>query len=183
MGKSACADWLRQRDARVIDSDDLARDLVAPGQPALAEIVEVFGASVLDESGRLRRGTLADRVFTDTSARRQLESILHPRITKAWSTQLERWRDEKAEFAVVVIPLLFETGAETRFDATVCIACSATTQISRLHARRWSDEEIKRRCTAQLPIQEKMARSTHVIWSEGALDVLAEQVARVFLGS
>jgi dephospho-CoA kinase len=180
MGKSTCADLLKQRGLHVIDTDVLAHDLVAPGQPALVEITSTFGSSVLDESGHLRRSALANLVFTDSEARRRLESILHPRIIKAWTIQLDRWRDEKAALAVVVIPLLFETGVETRFDTTVCVACTADTQKSRLHSRGWSDEEITRRCTAQLPVEEKMARATHVIWSEGSLESLAEQASRVF---
>jgi len=180
MGKSTCADLLKQRGLHVIDTDVLAHDLVAPGQPALGEIATAFGSSVLDASGQLRRSALADLVFTDPEALRRLESILHPRIIKAWSAQLDLWRDEGAALAVVVIPLLFETGAETRFDATVCVACTSETQKSRLHSRGWSDDEITRRCTAQLPVEQKIARATHVIWSEGGLEVLSEQASRVF---
>jgi len=180
MGKSTCADLLKQRGFHVIDTDDLARDVVEPGQAALAEIAEVFGSSLVDESGQLRRGALADLVFRDPAARRRLESILHPRIIKAWSVHLDRWRSEGAARATVVIPLLFETAAEAQFDATVCVACTADTQQSRLRARGWSDEEIMRRSAAQLPVEEKMARSSHVIWTEGSLEALAEQAARVF---
>lgn len=182
MGKSTCADLLRRRGFHVIDTDDLARDLVAPGQPALAEIMGAFGSSLVDESGQLRRQALADLVFNDAAARRRLESILHPKIIEAWSAQLAHWQGEGAAQAVVVIPLLFETGAETRFDATVCVACTAGTQNSRLHARGWSDDEITRRSSAQLPVEQKMARATHVVWSEGNLDALTEQTLRVVAG-
>lgn len=180
MGKSTCAGLLRQRGLPVIDTDDLARELVQPGQPALAEISRAFGASFLDETGRLRRAALADLVFADPVARQKLESILHPKITAAWNAMLGQWRGQGVAVAVVVIPLLFETGAETSFDATVCVACSPGTQQSRLRPRGWSDGEILRRAAAQLPAAEKMTRASHVIWSEGSLAAHNEQAQRVF---
>lgn len=180
MGKSACAQLLRQRGVHVIDTDDLARDLVQPGHPALKEIADAFGASCLDEAGQLRRDTLADLVFNDSGARKKLESILHPRIADAWAAQLNQWQREGASRAVVVIPLLFETAAESQFDAVVCVACSTPTQRSRLMGRGWSVEEIARREAAQLPIEQKIARAHKVIWTEGSLEAHAEQVVRVF---
>lgn len=180
MGKSTCADLLRQRRFHVIDTDDLARDLVQPGQPALAEIAGAFGPAVLDEGGWLRRGALADLVFNDSEARRRLEAILHPRITEAWSVQLADWRGAGVARAVVVIPLLFETAVETRFDATVCVACTTSTQQLRLCQRGWSPEEMVRRSAAQLPVEQKMARVDHVIWTEGSIEAHAAQAWRVF---
>jgi len=180
MGKSTCADLLRWRGFHVIDTDDLARDLVQLGQPALAEIGRAFGSSVLDESGQLRRGVLANLVFSDASARRQLESILHPRITEAWSAQLDRWRGNGVAHAVVVIPLLFETAAESCFDVTVCVACTEGVQHARLCERGWTSDEVARRSVAQLPVEQKMARAKHVIWTEGSIESHAEQAERVF---
>lgn len=180
MGKSTCAGLLRQRGIHVLDTDDLARELVQPGQLALAEISSAFGLSFIDEAGRLRRDALASLVFADSSARQKLESILHPKITAAWADTLSAWRGQGIDAAVVVIPLLFETRAETSFDATVCVACSPGTQQSRLRTRGWSDEEIFRRSAAQLGVEEKLARATHVIWSDGSLEAHAEQVGRIF---
>jgi dephospho-CoA kinase len=180
MGKSACTAVLRRRGLPVIDTDDLARDLVEPGQPALAEIRSAFGDAVFDPQGRLDRAALAARVFADAPARQQLEAILHPRIMTAWVDELARWQADGAAAAVVVIPLLFETGVQDRFDATVCVACSAGTQRARLLARGWSGEEMVRRSAAQMPVTEKIARSRFVLWTEGHLDVLEAQVARVF---
>jgi dephospho-CoA kinase len=180
MGKTACAGLLRQRGVRVVDTDDLARDLVQLGQPALQEIAAAFGASCLDETGQLRRDILADLVFNDADARKQLESILHPRIADAWAAQLNQWQREGASRAVVVIPLLFETAAESQFDAIVCVACSAATQHSRLMGRGWSGAKIARREAAQMPIEQKIARAHQVIWTEGSMDAHAEQMVRVF---
>jgi dephospho-CoA kinase len=181
MGKSTCAELLRQRGVHVVDTDDLARELVHPGQPALGEITTAFGTSFLDGSGQLRRSALAELVFVDPAARARLESILHPKITAAWIAHLAAWRGQGITMAVVVIPLLFETGAESHFTATVCVACSPGTQQSRLRARGWSEAEIRRRSAAQLGVEEKMTRAGHVLWSEGGLAALGEQAGRVFV--
>ncbi|MGD0087981.1 MAG: dephospho-CoA kinase, partial [Verrucomicrobiota bacterium] len=111
MGKSTAARFLRERGAQLVDTDELARQLVEPGQPALVEIQTVFGQNVVAPDGQLRREALAQIVFTDPAARRKLESILHPRIREGWLAQVESWRTENHALAVVVIPLLFETKA------------------------------------------------------------------------
>jgi dephospho-CoA kinase len=179
MGKSACAEMLRARAIPVVDTDDLARQVVEPGQPALAEIQHLFGANLVGPDGRLHRDELARRVFVDASARQQLERILHPRIRELWHAQMRTWRDEGRRMAVVVIPLLFETGAEEELDATICIACSAATQRQRLLARGWSSEQIQQRLQAQWPTAKKMDHSNYVIWTEGGLDLHAAQLDRI----
>src|ERR1035441_6505066 len=89
MGKSTSAQLLRDRGVRVVDTDDLARQVVEPGQPALAEVLAVFGPEIVGPDGRLRRNELARLVFADPAARRQLEAILHPRIRVLWRAQVE----------------------------------------------------------------------------------------------
>jgi len=181
MGKSTAADILRARGIAVVDTDDLARLVVAPGQPALAEVQLAFGPGMDGADGQLRRAELARIIFSDTAARQRLEAILHPRIRQLWIDQLHAWRQESKAFAVVVIPLLFETQAEASFDAVVCVACSAATQRERLSARGWTVEQIECRNAAQLPVVDKMLRSNYVIWSEGGLDVHAQQWERIIL--
>ena len=179
MGKSACADLLRTRDVPVIDTDQLAREVVEPGQPALHEVRQAFGAQVFDPAGQLRRDLLAQRVFSDPAARKQLEEILHPRIRRLWQERTNDWRIRKSRLGVVVIPLLFETKAEKEFDSVICVACSAETQQTRLRARGWSDQEIQQRIGAQWPVDQKIARANHVIWAEGSLAVHAAQLDRI----
>ena len=157
MGKSACATILRHRGAAVLDADELAHALTKPGQPALIQIQDAFGNGMLDASGALRRSVLADLVFSDPVALKKLESILHPKITAAWRRQLSEWVADGRSFAVVVIPLLFETACEGEFQTTVCVACSAGTQAERLRLRGWAQSETDRRLSAQLPIEQKMA--------------------------
>jgi dephospho-CoA kinase len=179
MGKSACARLLAARKVPVIDTDDLARRVVEPGQPALAEVRRVFGPAVIAPDGRLRREELARRVFAEPAARQRLEAILHPRIRERWRAQVEIWRAESQRLGVVVIPLLFETRAEKELDATICVACSAATQQRRLLAREWSPEQIEQRLRAQWSIEQKIARAHYVIWTEAGLDVHAEQLDRI----
>jgi dephospho-CoA kinase len=176
MGKSACAELIQQRGIPVVDTDSLAREVVEPGEPALAEIQRLFGLGLLGPDGRLRRADLARLVFADPTARKQLEDLLHPRIRRLWLTQVEGWRAEGKPLAVVVIPLLFETGAQSQLDATICVACSADTQQRRLLARGWTKEQIAQRIEAQWPVEKKLALANYVIWSEAGLDVHAAQL-------
>jgi dephospho-CoA kinase len=180
MGKTAAGNLLLQRGLPVIDTDLLAREIVEPGRPALRDIALAFGGQLIGADGRLRREELARIIFSDPGARRKLEDITHPRIVELWQEQVESWREQQAASAIVVVPLLFETGAETRMDATICVACSAATQRRRLLDRGWSAEHIEQRVSAQWPIEKKMAQADYVVWNEGGLDVLREQLDRIF---
>ena len=182
MGKSNSARLLRLRSIPVVDTDDLARQVVEPGQSALAEVQTVFGAEIVGQDGHLRREELARRVFSDPAARKRLEDILHPRIRALWRAQMEVWRAEGRSLAVVVIPLLFETSAEAELDATICIACTRLTQHQRLLDRGWSPADIEQRVRAQWPIEIKMARADYVVWTEANLDVHADQLNRILTG-
>jgi dephospho-CoA kinase len=179
MGKSTAAQFFRQHGAQVVDTDELARRLVEPGQPALSEIQSVFGNNLVSGDGRLRRDALAQIVFADPAARKQLENILHPRIRECWLARLETWRGENRPLAVVVIPLLFETQSGAHFDKTACVACSAANQHQRLLTRGWSPEQIQQRLAAQWPIQQKMTRADFVIWTDGSPEAHAGQIDRI----
>ena len=179
MGKSTVAQMLGGRGERIIDTDQLARDLVAPGQPALEAIRREFGADVFRSDGGLDRSALAAAVFSDPSKRARLEGILHPRIRAAWLAQAEEWRRSGARRGVVVIPLLFETGAEQEFGLTICVACSLETQARRLAQRGWTEPEITNRVAAQHPIAEKMDRADRVIWNESTVQVCEMQAERI----
>ena len=179
MGKTTAADLLRERGVRVVDTDEIARQITAPGQPALAEIRAALGDEFFAADGALLRAALAEKVFSDAPARRRLEAILHPRIRVLWQEQVARWRAEGVRLAVVVIPLLFEIAAQAEFDLTVCLGCSATIQHQRLLSRGWSSEQIARRQQAQLPLEKKMAAANHVLWNDGDRLALAAQLDRL----
>lgn len=179
MGKSTAAESLRELGVAVTDTDALARTVVAPGEPALADVRQVFGAEMLDEQGGLRRERMAQLVFGDPAARRRLEAILHPRIRALWQAEVARWRAAGQAAAAVVIPLLFETSAEADFDATICVACTAAAQRERLAARGWTPQQSALRLQAQWAIERKMALADYVVWAEGGLDALCEQLRRI----
>lgn len=179
MGKSTAAGFLLAHGARIIDTDEIARQLVQPGQPALAEIQASFGQSILAADGALRRDELARIVFASATARQKLEAILHPRIQKVWLAQTESWKAEGCPLAFVVIPLLFETQVEAHFQKIICVACSSATQRGRLAGRGWSSEQISQRIAAQLPVEQKIARSHFVLWTEGTLAVHEAQIAQI----
>ena len=179
MGKSTAAGLLLSAGGRVIDTDEIARQLVQPQQPAWGEVVKKFGKSILLPSGELNRVELAKIVFTDSATRQKLEAILHPRIRERWQKQIEIWHQEDCRFAVVVIPLLFETQAESSFDKIICVACSANTQRTRLLERNWTLVQIQQRISAQWPIEKKVAQAHHVLWSEGSLSVLRQQIEAI----
>jgi dephospho-CoA kinase len=180
MGKSTAAGFFSELGARIVDTDDLAHELVEPGQPALAEIRNEFGGGLIAADGRLRRDELARIVFSDAHARKKLEAILHPRIRDRWQKQVEIWRKENCLVAMVAIPLLFETGAENDFDKIICVACSPAGQRERLRGRGWPADQIEGRIASQLPAEQKIARSHYIIWTEGALASHRRQAGEVF---
>jgi dephospho-CoA kinase len=179
MGKSTAASFLLKSGFPVIDTDDLARELVQPGLAALSEIRHAFGAPVFLADGSLDRVALAQIVFSSSSARHTLESILHPRIRERWLAEIDRWREARLPLGFVVIPLLFETKAEAYFDKILCVACSPSQQYQRLSSRGWAPDQIKRRQSAQWPIEKKIAPSHYVVWTEGKPETSHEQLRRI----
>jgi dephospho-CoA kinase len=180
MGKSTAASFFLKLGVRVVDTDEIARQLVQPGQPALLAIQNQFGHGVIATGGELRRDELARIVFADALARQKLESILHPLIRQCWLAQIEKWRQANDLVALVVIPLLFETQAETSFEKIICVACSPVAQQERLQTRGWKDDQIVQRIAAQMPVEQKIARSDFVVWTEGSPVTHEQQVTRVF---
>ena len=176
MGKSAVAGFFAQRGVRVADTDAIAREVVAHGSPALDEIAGRFGREFVTPDGSLDRARMAKLVFADIEARKKLEAILHPRIRERWQAQLAGWQATEEPLAMVVIPLLYETGAQAELDPVICVACSSQTQRIRLAERGWSEDEINRRNAAQFPIDEKVRRANYVVWNEGSLAATEAQV-------
>lgn len=178
MGKSTVASMIAGRGIDVVDTDDLARRVVEPGQPALDEIRELFGAGVIGADGALLRQELARRVFGSEVSRRQLEAVLHPRIRGLWRDQIEQWREAGKRLGFVVIPLLFETRAEKNFDSILCVACSREQQEVRLLRRGMSADQVRQRNEAQWPIEKKMEAADAVIWNEYDPTVAGDQLER-----
>jgi dephospho-CoA kinase len=178
-GKSETASFVSALGISVLDTDAVARDLVAPGQPTLSEIVDAFGTEMLDHQGQLDRSALGRLVFRDALARKNLESILHPRIFEVWTHWVREQTVQGRSHAMVVIPLLYEKGYAQHFQAVIALACSERTQRQRLRERQWSDEMVNQRLSAQLPMADKLQRANYGVWNEGSRDVLHQQTRSV----
>lgn len=170
-GKSAVTALLRGWGVPVLDLDRVAREVVVPGSPALAEIAERWPQVVRD--GVLDRAALAGVVFADPEARRELEAITHPRIWEA----TERWLVEEeaagSPVAVVDAALMVETGSWQRYDRLLVVSASPETQVRRLMARDGIDAEAaRRRIAAQVPVAEKERLAHAVIHNDGTLTEL-----------
>jgi len=177
-GKSTVAALLAERGAVVIDSDQLAREVVEPGTPGLAAVVEQFGETVLTEDGRLDRPALGSLVFGDEASRRRLEGILHPLI-RARSAEIET---AAAPDALVVhdIPLLVETGQADHFDAVLVVDVPVETQVERMvRDRGWSAEDARSRVAAQADREQRRAAATYVIDNTGTHDDLRARVTEL----
>jgi dephospho-CoA kinase len=181
MGKSTAAKLLRGQGVPVLDSDDLSREVVAVGEPALAEIGKIFGADFLD-NGKLDRAKMAAHIFGNDAGRKKLEAIIHPRVRERWLAQMETWRADDVPLGVVVIPLLFEVGAEAEFDFIICVACTGNTQRERLRGRGWDDAQIAGRIAAQMEVTKKIERADQVLWTEGDVSLLREQLQSILSG-
>ena len=179
MGKSAAAKLIEEMGVPVADSDVLAREVVAPGEWALAEIAEQFGAEFLAGDGQLDREKMAAEVFGNETARQKLEAIIHPRVRERWKKRIAEWRVQEIPVGVVVIPLLYEVGVGDEFDGVLCVSCTANTQRDRLRERGWDDGQIAGRIGAQMDIAEKMELADHVLWNEGDPGLLRDQITRI----
>ena len=173
-GKSVVAAELAARGAIIIDADVLAREVVEPGTPALAAIIDRFGAQALSD-GRLDRARLAQIVFADPLARRDLERIVHPAV-RARAAELERAAGAAA-VVVHVIPLLVETGQQEDFDLIVTVDVDHETQIKRLMARNgYTRAEAESRIAAQASRDDRTRNSDVVLHNTGSVTQLREQI-------
>jgi len=180
-GKSTVSEMFRRLGAVIIDADVLAREVVEPGQPALAEIAQEFGRGVLTADGRLDRKALAAIVFADGDRRRRLEAITHPRIR----TLFERRLGELAEkpFAGLVVfdaAVMIESGNYKTMERLVVVVTDEATQIARLMARDGcTREQARARIASQMPLSEKARLADYVIDNSGDRVATEAQVRRV----
>ncbi len=176
-GKTAVAEAFARRGIPVIDTDRLAREVVEPGEPALAEVVAAFGPGVLGPDGRLDRRRVRELVFADPALRRRLEAILHPAIRAAMQAQAAA---APGPYVVIAIPLLVESGQRAQFDRVLVVDCSPELQRARLLARDGETEEGARRIlAAQATRDERLAIADDVIRNEGSLAELDARVAEL----
>lgn len=181
-GKSEVARLLADHGATVIDADELAREVVAPGSDGLAEVVAAFGPDVLAEDGSLDRQAMAARVFVEPSAREALEAIIHPRVRRR-AAEREAAARSVDPSAVVVhdVPLLVETGQQDRYDVVLVVDVPPEVQVERLVTLRGMDEaEARARIAAQAKREQRLAVADIVLDNSGTLDELARAVDDVW---
>ncbi|MCB9759045.1 MAG: dephospho-CoA kinase [Alphaproteobacteria bacterium] len=175
-GKSTVAAILRDRlHLPVIDADAVSREIVAPGQPALAEIAARFGPGVLQPDGALDRKALGAIVMQDAAQRRRLEAITHPRIRQEIEARLTGLEKAGAAVAVVEAALMVETGSYALYDRLLVVTCAPERQLDRLMAREGFEEARARQWIAsQLPLSEKEALADAVIRNDDDIDALED---------
>lgn len=169
-GKSAAADMFAALDVPVLDTDQIARDVVEPGTETLAALVSQFGAEILDTSGRLDRARMRERVFKDPAERERLEAITHPAIR----TELARRSAEAGgAYQIHVIPLLVEGGRADAYDRVLVVDCPELDQLQRLITRdRSSEAQARNILAAQATREQRLAIADDVIVNTGTLQEL-----------
>ena len=184
-GKSTVADMFAELGATIIDTDVIAREVVAPGQPALDEIAASFGKSLIDDDGYLDRGALRKLIFADDKARKRLEAIVHPRIQDEAHRQSDRaaarnrlTNQAKGHYQIIVVPLLVNSSLKDSVDRVLVVDCDEKTQIRRLTARdAESEDQAHRMLAAQSSREERLAIADDVILNDGSMAGTRDQVA------
>lgn len=178
-GKSTVGRRFARRGVPVVDADELAREVVAPGSDGLRAIVEAFGRGVLKDDGSLDRAALGALVFSAPEKRRVLEAITHPLIARAGQAKMMTLAAEGHGLACYEAALLVEAGTADLFRPLVVVAAPESVQIARTSIRDSVDEAAaSARVRAQKPLHEKVAVADHVITNDGALDELVAAADR-----
>jgi dephospho-CoA kinase len=183
-GKSTVANIFAELGATIIDTDIIAREVVAPGQPALDEIAATFGESLIDGDGHLDRGALRKLVFADDAARKRLEAIVHPRIQDETRRQSDRaeachrlTNQATSRYQIIVVPLLVDSNLKEFVDRVLVVDCDEATQIRRLTARdAESEDQARRMLAAQSSREDRLAIADDVIRNNGNLASTRDQV-------
>ncbi|MGD9897177.1 MAG: dephospho-CoA kinase [Candidatus Methylacidiphilaceae bacterium] len=181
-GKSTVSELLMRAGWFVIDCDEIGRELTAPGEKTWQKLVDAFGAEILNDDKTIDRKKLAALVFRCAQLRKRLNELTHPAI-------VERWRKEVADFRarnpngkiVVSVPLLHEAALEGEFERVLCIGCCYATQLRRLQERGLEREEAEARIASQWPMEKKAALSDVLLWNDGSLELLEQQLSRFVL--
>lgn len=176
-GKSTVAEMFARLGATVIDTDRIAREVVEPGRPALAELVRALGTDILGTGGALDRASLRRRIFADADARRTVERILHPAIL----AELERQsRTAGGPYQLLVVPLLVERHLADLVDRVLVVDCEPATQVERLMKRDGETREsAQAMLAAQASREARLAAADDVIRNVGEPGTLASRVAEL----
>lgn len=174
-GKTAVANLFAARGIPVVDADEIARQVVMPGEPAYDEIVRVFGADMLTTSGELDRRRMRERIFSDPAGRERLEAIIHPRVYAAIDRRLNAL---DGDYAIVVVPLLLETGGADRVDRVLVVDAPRELQIARVSRRDGTCAvAVEKILAAQIDRRARLEAADDVIENDASETALADKVA------
>lgn len=174
-GKTTVTDMFRTMGARIIDADQIARQVVEPSLPAYHDIVNEFGRGILRDDGSLDRKQLREIVFNDPEKRKRLNAITHPRIREVEISLLEQWKSEP--LVIFSVPLMFENGLESRVDAVIVVSLSDDIRYQRVRRRDSIDREMMERILAsQMSQDEKCKRADFIIDNSGTITETLKQV-------
>jgi len=180
-GKSTVAEMLAKKGATIIDADELSRDAVTPGSPALESIVARWGPSVLSADGTLDRAALRKTVFNNRSELDALNEIVHPEVMRLRASEVEAARMRGDRVIVAVIPLLFERHLADEFDFIVLVDAPRDVRLERIVRDRGLEEaEAMDMIASQMPAELKRARANWVIENSGSMEDLASEVDRLW---
>jgi dephospho-CoA kinase len=182
VGKSFVAGVLAELGCRVLDADEAAREVVAPGTAGLSAVVAAFGEGVLQKDGTLDRQQVGSLIFADQSKRQLLNSILHPYIIAMQDEQLREWEALDPEGIIVVdAALMIESGGYKRFDKLIVVHCRPAVQIQRLMARdKLTHEEAQKRIDAQMPQEAKQKFADYLIDTSEGFESARKRTGEVY---
>lgn len=179
-GKSTVARAFETLGAAWVDADDVAREVVTPGEPALIAITERFGNQVINQDGTLNRAALRDIVFKDPAQRQWLESITHPKIRERLLQHIERLKSAGAPYVLLVSPLLFESGQNALVSRCVVVDIPTELQLLRTLKRDGvSESQVHAILAAQLPREQRLAKADDVIDNSGDHASMMQQVSKL----
>ncbi len=181
-GKSMVADIFSTLGVPIIDTDILARQVVSPGQPAWFLLKETFPTSCFLPDGNLNRNAVAEIVFNNTDMRHKLEKIIHPAVFTTVDENVNKLRQlpKPPTYVIIVVPLLFETNSQSKFDAVIAIKSKQTDQITRMmQSRGYTRKHALSRIKSQLTVKEKCSRADYVIDNTGTVAETKENVYKL----
>ena len=178
-GKSTVARSLQEHGFPIVDADLIAREIVEPGQPALAELAKEFGEDILNADGSLDRGLLASRAFTTKDTTQRLNDITHPRINQRTQELFDEARENGAEAVIYDMPLLIDKGLHKDMDATIVVHAAEHVRLERLTTKRGLDiDDVRRRINAQIDDETRKQHADILLDNNGTEEDLTQQIAQ-----